>query len=242
MTIYETLGLPVKARIDRVVAKNQFYDRGELSSADRKLFDAVEKIRWLYALKTETVWIPPFRDGEKDYSEVEVLEVRLREEKQLNRLAEVILRAIPYPMLLVFRLADKVRLYLGKLRQNKADSERMTLAATECTEWLDEADGFWQGIALNKMPCQNFCTLYEAWFDAVSKSRLAAWSLTAENLTGEEAREKLARLNAIAQEMNRLRKQMKQERQFNRKMELNARLQALKQEQKNIKEQGSTSR
>lgn len=242
MKIYETLGLPMTARIDRVVAKKQFYDRGELSPSDKKLFDAVEKIRWLYALKTEKVRIPPFCDGEKDYSEVEVLEVQLREEKQLSRLAEVILRAIPYPMLLVFRRADKIRLYLGKLRQNKADSERMTLAAVESTEWLDEKDEFWQDIALNKMPCQNFCTLYEAWFDAVSKSHWTALSLAAESMTGDEVREKLARLDAIAQEMSRLRKQMKQERQFNRKMELNTRLQALKQEQKNIKEQGSTSR
>lgn len=239
MNIYETMGLPPAARIDRVVAKKQFYDNGDLSPADKKLFDHVEKIHWLYALKTETTFIHPFSDGEKEYPEIEVLEVDLREEKQLNRLAEVIIRAIPYPMLLTFRLADKVSLYMGKLRQNQADSERMTLTDVESTDWLAEDDDFWQGMALSKMPAANFCTLYETWFDAISKRHLASLSLATEEMTGDEARETLERLQAIEQEMTKLRNQMKKESQFNRKMELNTRLQKLKKEQKSIMEQRS---
>ena len=77
MSIYEIMELPTAARIDRVVPKKQFYDNGELSSADKKLFDHVEKIYWRYALKTENSFIQPYRDGEKDYPEIEVLEVNL---------------------------------------------------------------------------------------------------------------------------------------------------------------------
>lgn len=239
MNIYETMGLPSAARIDRVVAKKQFYDNGDLSTADKRLFENVNKIHWLYALKTETTFIPSFCDGEREYPEIEVLEVNLRAEKQLNRLAEVIMRAIPYPMLLLFRLGNKVRLYMGKLRQNQADSERMTLTDVESTDWLTENADFWQGMALGKLPTANFCTVYEAWFDAISKSHLAAMSLAAEELTGDEAREKLARLQAIELELSKLRNQMKKESQFNRKLELNSRLQKLKKEQKSIMEQGS---
>lgn len=120
MDIYDVLELPMAARIDRVVPKKQFYDNGDLSSADKKLFDYVEKIYWRYALKTENSFIQPYRDEEKDYPEIEVLEVNLRAEKQLKRLAEVIIHAIPYPMLLFFTLADKRRLYMGKLRKSQA--------------------------------------------------------------------------------------------------------------------------
>ena len=52
MSIYEIMELPTAARIDRVVPKKQFYDNGDLSSADKKLFDHVENIYWRYALKT----------------------------------------------------------------------------------------------------------------------------------------------------------------------------------------------
>ncbi len=236
MNIYEIMGLPSAAWIDRVVAKKQFYDNGDLSTADKKLFEHVEKIRWLFALKTENTFIQPFSDGERDYPEIEVLEVNLREEKQLKRLSEVIMRAIPYPMLLFFRLGDKVQLHMGRLRQSQADSERMTLTEVESTAWLAEDDKFWQDMALNKMMAANFCVLYEAWFDAISKSHLSALSVAVEEISGDEAREKVARLQAIEQEMNSLRIQMKKESQFNRKMELNTRLQKLKREQKSIME------
>ena len=239
MSIYEVMELPSAARIDRVVPKKQFYDNGDLSSADKKLFDHVEKIYWRYALKTENSFIQSYRDEEKDYPEIEVLEVNLRAEKQLKRLVEVIIHAISYPMLLFFILGDKRRLYMGKLRQSQADSERMTLVAMEDTGWRSEEDDFWSELSLRKIPGANFCQLYESWFDAISKSHLVVLSVDTEAMSGDEAREKLQRITAIEQEMNKLRKQMKAESQFNRKMELNTRLQKLKREMKKITAQGS---
>lgn len=234
MSIYEILGLPVAARIDRVVPKKQFYDNGNLSPADKKLFNHVEKIYWRYALKRETTYIQPLCDEEKYYPEIEVLAVKLKEEKQLNRLSELIMRTIPYPMLLFFTLKNKVRLYMGILRQSQANSERMTLVAIESTEWLVENANFWQTIALKKMMTANFCALYEAWFDAISKSRLTAWNVDTTEMSGDEAREKIQRLNAIEKEMSKLRNQMKKESQFNRKMEINTWLQNLKREKNEL--------
>lgn len=239
MNIYNAMNLPPAARIDRVVAKRQFYDNGDLSAADKKLFDHVEKIHWRYALKMENTFLQPFVDEERDYSEIEVLEVTLREVKQLNRLAEVIMRAIPYAMLIFFRHEERVQLWMGKLRHNMADSSRMTLTVTEQTDWLTEDDGFWETLSLGAMPAANFCALYEAWFDAVSKSKLTNVGVAAETLSGDEAREVWGRLVAIEKDIARLRSRMKRESQFNRKLELNTRLQALKRERMKIMEQRS---
>lgn len=238
MNIYEKMSLPVDAKIDRVVAKKQFYDNGELSSADKKLFEHVKKIYWRYALKTENTFLQPFNDETRDYPEIEVMEVVLREEKQLSRLADVIMRSIPYPMLIFFMDCEKVQLRMGKLRQNQADTSRMILADTEATEWLTEDDTFWEKLSLKKIPTANFCALYEAWFDAISRSHLAAMDIEADEISGSAAREMLERIQAIEQEMARLRSQMKKESQFNRKVELNTRLQKLKRERAKIMEQG----
>lgn len=239
MEIYEKMSLPTAARIDRVVAKKQFFDNGALASADKKLFDHVEKIYWRYALKTETAFLQPFADEERDYPEIEVIEVLLRKKKQLNRLVEIIMRSIPYPMLLFFFLGEKAQLWLGKLRKNQADTGRMTLTETEQTEWLAEDDGFWENISLKKMPTANFCTLYEALFDAVSRGKLSKVGIKAKKISGDKARETLTHLAAIEKEMTSLRSQMKKESQFNRKMEINTRLQKLKLEKASITEQGS---
>ena len=234
MNIYSAMELPTTARIDRVVAKKQFYEGGELSAAEKKLFDHVEKIHWRYALKTENSFIQPFADEERDYPEIEVMEVVLREEKQLKRLAEIIFRSIPYPMLLFFVLGDKIQLWLGKLRKNQADSSRMTLMVTEQTEWLVEDDGFWEGLSLKRMPSTNFCVLYEAWFDTVSRRHLTEVGISVQGLSGEAARETMNQLQKIEQEITSLRGQMKKESQFNRKLEIHAKLQKLKREKANI--------
>ena len=225
MTIYEKLNLTDHARIDQGMPKNQFYERGELSSADKKIFVHVEKMYWRYALKTENSFIQPFSDEERDYPEIEVMEVVLREEKQLKRLAEIIFRSIPYPMLLFFVLGDKIQLWLGKLRKNQADSSRMTLMVTEQTEWLAKEDQFWEGLSLKRMPSTNFCVLYEAWFDTVSRRHLTEVGISAQGLSGEAARETMNQLQKIEQEITSLRSQMKRESQFNRKLEINTRLQ-----------------
>ena len=115
----------------------------------------------------------------------------------------------------------------------------MALVAMEDTDWRSAEDDFWPELSLRKMPGVNFCQLYEGWFDAISKSNLAALSVDTDNISGDKARETLQRITAIEQEMNKLRKQMKAESQFNRKMELNTRLQKLKREMKKITEQGS---
>lgn len=238
MEIYEKINLPPAARIDRVVAKKQFFANGDLSSADKKLFDRVEKIYWRYALKNQNTFIQPFADEEREYPEIEVMEVILREEKQINRLAGVMLRSIPYPMLIFFQNGEKIQLWMGKLRQNQADSSRMTLTETERTEWLTANDELWEKLSLKKMPTANFCTLYEAWFDTISRSHLAKAGFSSQEISGEAARETVERLKNIEQEMARLRSQMKKESQFNRKMELNTKLQRLKREKAKITEQG----
>ena len=239
MNIYNAMNLPPAARIDRVVAKRQFYDNGDLSAADKKLFDHMEKIYWRYALKTENTFLQPYADEERDYSEIEVMEVVLRDVRQSDRLAEIIMRAIPYAMLLFFRHGEQIQMRMGKLRKNMADSSRMTLTAVEQTAWMAEDDDFWKVLSLGNAHIANFCALYEAWFDAVSRSKLARADVAAESLSGDEARAICERLSDIEKEIARLRSWMKQESQFNRKLELNTRLQMLKQERMKVMEQGS---
>lgn len=236
MDIYEALGLPEAARIDRVVAKKMFYDNGDLSTADKKSFENVEKIYWRYALKTENSFIQPYKDEEKEYPEIEVLEVQLRQDRQLRRLAEIIMGNIPYPMLLLFSLEEKLQLYMGRLRPNQANKERMSIAEMEYTGWLAEDDGFWQELHLSKMPTGNFCNLYEAWFDAISRSHLAAMAVDVTNISGDEARERLQQIQSLEQEISKLRRQMQQESQFNRKLALNTKLQKLKKEKARLME------
>ena len=239
MEIFASMCLPEIARIDRVIPKKQFYENGNLSTTDKKLFENVEKIYWRYALKTENCFLGAYQDEKRDYPEIEVLEVKLRQEKQLKRLAEVIMGAIPYPMLLFFHMDNHIQLYMGMLRQNQADSWRMTLETMESTDWLSEEDVLWRELAIRKVPATNFYLLYKGLFDTISKHHLRIMNVPTAEISGHEARDKLRTIQELEKEITKLRKQMKSERQFNRKMEYNSKLQKLKKAKVEIMGQGS---
>ena len=119
MGFYDVLHIPQPCLVDKTVAKKLFAEASDLSKADKALLsEAVEKIIWKYCLKNEFIPIQPYLDEVRDYPEVEVLEVSLTAEKGLRRLAEIVMRAIPYPMLLIFRLRAQVQIWMAHQRLN----------------------------------------------------------------------------------------------------------------------------
>lgn len=128
MSFYEALHIPDPCSVDKTIAKKMFLENADLSKADKTLLAAsVEKIIWKYCLKTEFIPIQSYQDDTREYPEIEVLEVRLDQKKGLRRLAEIIMRAIPYPMLLVFRLDDQIQVWMAHQRLSLADREKVTL-------------------------------------------------------------------------------------------------------------------
>ena len=72
------------------------------TASDRKqIQEGIEELMWLAALKPATIGVPEFRDEEREYLEIAVLAAELRPTAKAARLAELIHRAIPYPVLLV---------------------------------------------------------------------------------------------------------------------------------------------
>lgn len=136
MGFYDALHIPAPCLVDKTIAKKMFSEAGDLSKADRALLsEVVEKITWKYCMKSETIPIQPYADEMRDYPEVEVLEVSLSAEKGLHRLAEIVMRAIPYPMLLVFRLEGRVQVWMAHQRLSLADRDKVTLEDFLSTPW-----------------------------------------------------------------------------------------------------------
>lgn len=243
MGVLETLGLPVETRVRQsglVVAKKQFFTQADLSSADKKKFDAVERVRWEHTLKPETTNISAFRDEVREYGEIEVLTAELRERKGVGRLAEIILRAMPYPLLLFFQHGDEWQLWMGLLRYSEAERGAMTVTEMQATEWLSEDAELWKQMAFSNQHAADMYALYQAWYDTVSRAKLTA--LTEETLSkevdGEEARERLKAVAEIDDELAHLRAQMKKEKQMNRRIELNMKISALKKKRSGITDIG----
>lgn len=230
MDDYRFLNIPDSCFVGSTIYKKLFYENAHLSSSDKSLFtDTINKVVWLYCLKPETINIPVYKDEVREYPEIEVIEVILNKEYGLNRIAEIIMRTIPYPMLLIFKLEDKIRFYMAHQRTSQSDSSKNTIEEFISTDWLRNDSDLFAKLDIKQMRFTNFYTLYSDIVDAISIYNLSAIMPTDDTITGAKARELSAKIEDIEQRIANLRSKLKKESQFNRKMELNIEIKRLEQ-------------
>lgn len=230
MDMYKCLNIPDNCFIGNTIYKKLFYENADLSTNDKSLFtDTINKVTWLYCLKPETINISAYKDEVREYPEVEVIEVLLHKDYKLKRIAEIIMRSIPYPMVLIFRLEGKVKFYVAHQRTNQSDSSKNTIEEFISTDWLESDGTLFDKLDIKQMRFANFYALYSDIVDTISIYNLSTFIPTDDNITGAEARELLTKIEDIEQEITSLRAKLKKESQFNRKMELNIEIKRLEQ-------------
>ena len=230
MDTYDFLKFPDSCFIDNTIYKKLFYENADLSTSDKSLFtDTISKITWLYCLKPETINIPVYKDEVRDYPEIEIIEVLITKDYKLNRIVEIIMRTIPYPMVLIFKLEDKRQFYVAHQRTSQSDSSKNTIEEFIATDWLESDSALFAKLDIKKMRFTNFFALYSDIVDSISIYNLSTIIPTDDNITGAEARELSAQIKVIEQEITSLRAKLKKESQFNRKMELNIEIKRLEQ-------------
>jgi len=243
---YQKLALPETCHLGKRVFKKLFYENAALNAADKKAFtEAIDDIHWLYTLKPETINIARFQDEAHDYAEVAILQVNLKDKKPYKRIAQVIQRAIPYPLMIVFVEGSNMALSLADKRINRADREKITVAAFYETDWLNlvhltEAEqAFLDSCAIT---CFSFNNFYEFYGDltarviALNCARLSGTFTLEHALCQEERIDLLNCIRQTQQQLAELRAALKNESQFNRKVQLNMKIKRLDVELNDLKE------
>mgnify|MGYP000872143024 FL=1 len=232
---YRFFNIPRSCEVKNTIFKKLFYENADLSTADQKLFtEVINKITWLFCLKPETINLQPYRDEIREYEELEIIEVEITAEKKINRLAEIIMRTIPYPMVLIFRLHDQVKFYAAHQRSSLQDNTKNTIEEFISTDWLEQDNPLFAKLDLQKMRFTNFYALYSDIVDTISIANVTGLIPSTAALSGEEARQLSSGLETLEQEIIALRARLKKETQFNRKMELNIAIKKLEQEKRNL--------
>jgi hypothetical protein len=132
--------------------------------------DIINKVIWLYCLKPETINIPAYKDEVREYPEIEVIEVLVHKDYKLDRIAEIIMRTIPYPMLLIFTLEDKRQFYVAHQRTSHSDSSKNAIEEFIATDWLESDSALYAKLDIKQMRFTNFYTLYSDIVDVISVS------------------------------------------------------------------------
>ena len=237
---YQQMAIPEACLLGNRVYKKLFYENGQLTVTDKKSFsDDIVTIYWRYTLKPETINIARFQDDERDYPEIAILQVNLKENKHYKRIAQIIQRAIPYPLLIVFSNGSCLALAVADKRLSRADLDKITVVAFYETEWIDlenqtEAEQeFIESCAIRYFSYQNFYAFYgdlTTRIIAFNCAKLSGSFSLDSDLPREQRIENLNTIRQAQQKLIELRSELKKESQFNRQVALNVQIKQLTQE------------
>lgn len=207
---------PKQAEFNRVVPKTKIFAHARAGRRLKDLFAAqVEQIVWKYKLAPETINLPA-RAG---ISEIQVFELTLKTVEFDEDILTTIDKAIPFPLLFQLVHGDRIQFAAAYKRPSEADSSKWVIEAAFHTDW--------QPLSAQRPPlpvCLDLAALHE---------QLVRQHLPLAARQGESLRDQVARFLAIQtkeKQCQQLDSRLKQEKQFNRKVELNAALRTLRQE------------
>lgn len=234
--IIDALDLPSGSRVDQRIPKKLLAENGAPTTADRKLVqDAIEEFTWVAALKPATIGVPEYRDQERSYLELAVLAVDLRESGKVTRLAELIHRAIPYPVVLILADSTELMLSLAHIRWAQKEADKTVLDGEPSMERLSgDRSGlsdFLQALSLRRQPRTDLYALYQGWLDTLTA--LQAASITGRFVVSGSAeqaasrRAALYRCHEIDEAAARLRLVAAKENQMARQVAVNMEIKAL---------------
>lgn len=213
---------PKQAEFGRIVAKNKIYDRVKPS---RKVQDAfvsqVGKIIWQYKLAPKTTNLSE-AGGIK---EIEVFEVVSKSDSLDTSILRCIDKAIAHPIIFHLTYADKIKVIAAYKRPSDADTKKWVISEEYFeTDWLPV------NIERQKLPVVlNLSSLYEY----ILRELIPLQPQKNERL--ESHIERMGQVIAKDKEAKKLEANINKEKQFNRKVEMNAELRSLNNEIEQLK-------
>lgn len=253
---------PESAYLHKRIAKKMFLENAALGASDKKLFrENVKTVSWEYTLKPSTCSVLPYRDNEREYLEVTVLQVEMNSPKGHKRIAEIIHRIIPYPLMIgffvgttehtentkkeninsVYSVVKNFALSIAPKRFSQAEHGAFVAERFYTTDWMNyeamktQEAAFIVSLAWDSMPLQTYGTLYNAWTDRFTGYECSVLSGTFTVGKAGDRLERLTRCREIESRISELRGQLKKA-AFNRQVELNTQIKKFEQELRQLAE------
>lgn len=216
------IAYPKQAAFGRVLPKNKIYEHSGANTRLKDLFvKQVDQVIWQYKLAPETVHLPA-RPG---VPEIQIFSIQLKTPELHDDVLRCIDGAIPFPVVFELNFEGRTQVIAAFKRPNEADASRWVLSDYFATEWLSTDSG------RTAMPIAlHLGGLYEQLLHRLIPLPARQQETLAELVARVE------QAQAKQREVDKASARLAKERQFNRKVELNAELRKLKTELNELKE------
>jgi len=207
---------PKGAKFGKILPKNKIYGHARASSKLQQRFvDQVDRIVWKYKLAPETINL----DATKSVAEIQVFEISLRTAECDEDILRAIDKAIPYPLVFELTHGGKRKVIAAYKRPSEADSTKWVISEYFGSEWVPE-DNSRQALP----SALNLGVLY----DRILSALIPAEARTEHSIASRV--DKMEALRGAEREIARIEARMKREKQFNKRIAINAELRAAEQQ------------
>ncbi|MXS84432.1 DUF4391 domain-containing protein [Nitrosomonas sp. HPC101] len=216
------IAYPKQAAFGRVLPKNKIYEHSGANTRLKDLFvKQVEQIVWQYKLAPETVHLP----AHPGVPEIQIFSIQLKTPELHCDVLRCIDGAIPFPIVFELTFDGRTQVVAAYKRPNEADASRWVLSDYFATDWLPmDSERTAMPLALH------LGGLYEQLLQRLVPLPARPQETLAELVARVE------RVQAKQREVEKASARLAKEKQFNRKVELNAELRKLKTELNELKE------
>ncbi|UNW06177.1 DUF4391 domain-containing protein [Acinetobacter variabilis] len=210
---------PQQAKVDRLIPKNKFYEQGKANTKIEQLFvNQVENIRWAYKLASSTIHL----QDQEDLKEIQIFRVKSRVEDLDVSILSFIDKLILTPIIFEVVYQDKVKVVATYKRLNQADKTKAVIGQYYASEWLEDHDRVELPLYLK------LADLYEHFIAQILPIALSKdQENDNESVSIELQLQKSQQLESLQKQLDKLKSKLRNERQFNRKVELNKKVSEL---------------
>ena len=219
-TLSPFISYPKQAAFGRVLPKNKIYEHSGATSAIREMFvRQVEQIVWKFKLAPETINLA----SKPGVPELQVFAIQLKAPALNHEVLRCIDGAVQFPIIFELTFEGKTQVVAAFKRPSESDSNRWVVSEYFSTQWMPN-----DGVRMAMPLALDLGVLYEQLLQRLiplpirQKETLTELVSRVEHLTLKE--------NEVQKIISKLAK----EKQFNRKVEINAQLRAIRQELENL--------
>lgn len=240
----EKLNIPANCQLNNTIFKKLFYENNYMSKQDKDMFASnINKIIWLYSLKKDTINIESYKDEECEYEEVEVIQVKLNSEFKIKKIAEIIQRTIPYPIVLIFSCENKMILNAALKKINKIDESKNSVEEFIFTDWIYLSDlsqreeDFLDSLNIKGLSFSNFYKFYLSFIDRINLFNASKYQNNFKSLkhkNPEEIKKISDEIKTLDNQILNLKSKIKKEINFNRKVDININIKKLQGKKQNL--------
>ena len=249
--IEDILEVPRDCIVDSVIPKKDVFEAAELNNKDKRIFtDLVKQIKWCYNFTEDNIRVSKYSDDIRKYEEVELINITLKydnvhkidigkfkEDDKIDRIADIMMRFIPYPILLTIQYDNELKFYAAHIRESKADSEKIVIdGKILSTNWMDLdrlseiEDDFISKIQFDNLDRVDFYRFYNTYFEAVVQHDGAILAGGTVDLSIEEIKKIYDEIAILDSKIKEIEKEISEENNFNDKMKLNIKAHKFKEE------------